>query len=344
MTNNLSKISIIIPVYNVKKYLAESLESVINQTYKNLEIIIINDGSNDGSEKICDKYSKIDSRIKLIKQKNMGLSTARNKGLDCMTGEYIAFLDPDDVYHPEMIEKTYKAITQQNVDCVICNYVPQKTTKTLEKNNVNKKIKALNLSSKIYNKKEILDELTHGKLNNSVWNKLYKKNLWKDVRFPEGHVYEDVLVNILILNKITSIYLLDEVLVIYRLHSKSITHTFTINYIKDMYKAHHTLERTIKSNIPNIFSEEQYYNVCKKTLLIAISKYLKNIKFNNKTKESNKLLKKYIAISMRKAQLKTFNMKEKTIYYMYKNCRHILIVIYKVNNLRKNSIRWISKK
>ena len=123
MINNSSKISIIIPVYNVKEYIKEAIESVINQTYKNIEIIIINDGANDGSEKICDEYSKIDSRIKLINQKNMGLSTARNKGLECITGEYIAFLDPDDVYHPEMIEKAYKAITQKNVDCVICNFI-----------------------------------------------------------------------------------------------------------------------------------------------------------------------------------------------------------------------------
>lgn len=344
MINNSSKISIIIPVYNVKEYIKEAIESVINQTYKNIEIIIINDGANDGSEKICDEYSKIDSRIKLINQKNMGLSTARNKGLECITGEYIAFLDPDDVYHPEMIEKAYKAITQKNVDCVICNFISQKTTKQLEKDNINEAKKAIQLSSKTYNKKEILKELAEGKVNNSVWNKLYKKELWEDIRFPDGHVYEDVQTNIEILNKTTSSYVLDEILVIHRLHNKSITHTFTIDNTKDLYKAFYNLERIVKSNIPDIFTKEQYYNICKRNLLSFISQYLQSAKFNNKTKETNKLLKKYIAISIRKTQLKNFNIKEKIIYYMYKNCRHILIIIYKIHSFRRDAIRRNSKK
>ena len=341
---NSGKISIIIPVYNVKDYLAESIESVINQTYKNLEIIIINDGSNYEEEKICDKYSKIDSRIKLIKQKNMGLSTARNKGLECVTGKYIAFLDPDDIYLPEMIEKTYKALVQNNVDCVICNFSSQETTNKLEKNNINEKEKRLKLPSKTYNKKEILEKLVEGKVNSSVWNKLYKKDLWEDIRFPDGHVYEDVLVNFHILNKTTSCYVLDEILIIHRLHSNSITHTFSKDNINDLYKAHYNLERIVKSNIPKIFTEEQYNNVCKKTLLLFISQYMNNFKFSNKTKEQKILLKKYIAISMRKTQIKNFNTKEKIKYYMYKNCRHILIIISKVNNFRNYAIRRISKK
>ena len=91
-------VSVIIPVFNVRPYLEEALDSVIHQSYENLEIIIINDGSNDGSGEICDEYAVKDKRIRVIHQENRGLSAARNAGLDCMTGDYVAFLDPDDAY------------------------------------------------------------------------------------------------------------------------------------------------------------------------------------------------------------------------------------------------------
>lgn len=97
-------VSIIIPVYNVQKFLREALDSVIQQTYKKLEIIIIDDGSTDGSSEICDEYARNDRRLIVVHQKNRGLSAARNKGLDIMTGDVISFLDSDDVYHVHFIE------------------------------------------------------------------------------------------------------------------------------------------------------------------------------------------------------------------------------------------------
>ena len=134
----LKKVSIIIPVYNMKDYLEEAIESVISQTYKNIEIIIIDDGSNDGSEKICDDYSRLDSRIKVIHQENKGLSAARNKGLEIMTGDYVAYLDPDDVYHPKMIEMLHDKMINEDVDCVICNFISRRTTKKLEFKSIKK--------------------------------------------------------------------------------------------------------------------------------------------------------------------------------------------------------------
>ena len=101
-------ISVIIPIYNVEKYLTKCIESVINQTYKNLEIILVNDGSTDNSKEIIDKYSSIDSRIKVINKKNGGLSDARNVGIELAKGEYITFLDSDDWIELNMYEKLYK--------------------------------------------------------------------------------------------------------------------------------------------------------------------------------------------------------------------------------------------
>ena len=107
-------VSIIIPIYNVEKYLTKCIESVINQTYKNLEIILVNDGSTDNSKEIIDKYSLIDSRIKVINKKNGGLSEARNAGIEIAKGDYIGFLDSDDWIELNMYEKLYKYIKQEN--------------------------------------------------------------------------------------------------------------------------------------------------------------------------------------------------------------------------------------
>ena len=112
-------VSVIIPVYNVLPYIKESIESVINQTYKDLEIIIVDDGSDDGSELVCDIYKK-DPRVKVVHQKNQGLSGARNTGLDISTGDYIAFLDSDDAFYPEMIQTMLEGIEKSKADIVVC--------------------------------------------------------------------------------------------------------------------------------------------------------------------------------------------------------------------------------
>ena len=115
-------ISVIVPVYNVEKYLNRCVDSIINQTYSNLEIILINDGSTDTSGKICDEYKKRDNRIHVIHQKNGGLSAARNAGIVIANGNYFIFVDSDDLIHPQCIEILYKVIKNDCSDIVIGNY------------------------------------------------------------------------------------------------------------------------------------------------------------------------------------------------------------------------------
>ncbi len=119
----MDKITVIIPVYNVEKYLKVAIDATINQTYKNLEIILVDDGSTDSSGKICDEYSKIDNRIKVIHQENKGLSGARNTGLDNATGKYIMFSDSDDTFEIDACEKLYNSIEETNADYVVGNYI-----------------------------------------------------------------------------------------------------------------------------------------------------------------------------------------------------------------------------
>ena len=117
------KVSVIIPIYNVEKYLEKCLNTIINQTYKNLEIILIDDGSTDKSSTICDEYCEKDKRIKVIHKNNEGVSSARNKGIELSKGKYIVFIDPDDYVTDEHVEVLYDCIISNNVDLVISNLI-----------------------------------------------------------------------------------------------------------------------------------------------------------------------------------------------------------------------------
>lgn len=173
--------SIIVPVYNVEKYLDKCLESILRQTFKDFECIIIDDGSPDNSNIIIDKYVKLDQRFKVIHQKNMGLSAARNTGLDIAQRNYIVFVDSDDYIADEYLEKFALKIADTDADIVICGFV--EAYKDYEKN----KVFAVESTEVI--KQNILADVWPS----YIWNKCYKKDLFGDIRFPIGRVYEDLL-------------------------------------------------------------------------------------------------------------------------------------------------------
>lgn len=180
-----SLISIIVPVYKVEKYLKKCLDSIINQTHKNLEIIIVDDGSPDGCPNICDEYSKNDDRIKVIHQKNMGLSIARNNGIKLATGEYIGFVDSDDFIEPTMYEDLYNAIIKNNAQMSICNFNVITNKDKYKRNDYPE--------NKTYDKMEILKEILLDKnIQSYAWNKLYKKELFDGIQYPAGKKYEDI--------------------------------------------------------------------------------------------------------------------------------------------------------
>ena len=196
--NNQPLITVIIPVYKVEKYLRKCVESVIYQTYSNLEIILIDDGSTDNSGLICDEYAKKDSRIRVLHQKNSGISSVRNKGIDMAKGKYFTFIDSDDYVSLDYIEYLYNLITKYNADISICNF------KLIWKNSKSKK--------DTKNKEFLLDSenafknmLFNQGINVSVWAKLYKTNLWRNIRFPINKVYEDTAIIYKIIDKASKI-------------------------------------------------------------------------------------------------------------------------------------------
>lgn len=184
-------VSIIIPIYNVEKYLPKCIESLLNQTNRDIEIILVDDGSPDVCGQICDEYAKVDSRIIVVHQKNQGVSVARNVGLERAKGEYIGFVDPDDWVAPEMYEEMLKAILCEQADMVICGYDYYD-----ESGQIDEMRRYIARKNETISQKEVMKRFSDmpPTIRHGVWNKLFKKELLNGQIFKIGlHSSEDVL-------------------------------------------------------------------------------------------------------------------------------------------------------
>lgn len=295
-------VSIIIPVYNVSQYLEEALDSVVNQTYTNLEIIIIDDGSTDDSYRKCEKYANKDIRIRLIHQENRGLSTARNVGLNVMKGDIVAFLDPDDIMHVSLIEVMMSYLIQEpEIDMVVCRYTICEDVSAIACRNDYIRPSIL---AGIYDCKEILQAVVEEKCNNNVWNKLYRRELWSHIRFPDGHVYEDTDTVYKVIYLCKRICVADQILYYHRRRNDSISNTFSQKAVFDRILAWSHFDDFIRENIPTIFSKEQLNNLMKTQIHILINYYA-----NTGNSEGERLLRRDLQREIHKME-KTINEKE----------------------------------
>lgn len=209
-------ISVIVPVYNVDKYLKRCLDSIISQTYKNLEIILVDDGSTDTSGEICDEYAKLDGRIKAIHKENGGLSSARNAGLDIMTGEYVTFVDSDDYVSNDYVNLMYSQICKHNADIAVVSF---KMFFDGDCECIYDDVPTIT----VYNQKNAIRELLHiAKIKQSAWGKLYCSELYKTIRFPYGKLYEDLAVIYKIMLKANKTVYIDAPLYQYYIRENSI--------------------------------------------------------------------------------------------------------------------------
>lgn len=218
-------ISVIVPVYNVAEYLTECINSIISQTYTNLEIILVDDGSTDDCPRICDEYASKDSRIRVIHKKNGGLSDARNAGLDICTGEWIGFVDSDDFIAPNMYQQLYKAAISQNADIAVCQSVRYENGKFVNLNKDKKK-------EVLYSKSEMINRMFCGSgrgLIISACIKLYRKCIFDTIRFPKGVTVEDAFIILNVIEKCSCMALIPDVLYFYRIRNGSISHVRTWN-------------------------------------------------------------------------------------------------------------------
>lgn len=223
--NDLPLISIIVPVYNVAPYLKRCLESIQGQTYRNIEIILVDDGSSDSSGRICEEYAAKDIRLKVMHKANGGLSAARNEGIIKASGEYISFVDSDDYVCETYIERLFRILYDHDADIAVCGYFRGREERLPK----NKSIQGKQGKIRSYTAKEMLRQW-HGKykqIETVVWNKLYKKTLFTEnnIFFPTGCVFEDVYISHLLIDKSQKIAITSEKLYYYYQRKDSTIHT-----------------------------------------------------------------------------------------------------------------------
>lgn len=229
------KISVIVPVYNVEKYISECIESLINQTFKDIEIILINDGSTDRTGEICRKYSEDDNRILLIDKENEGLSIARNTGLSMAKGEYIAFVDSDDFIDHNMLEIMYDKAIETKADIIKCN------ARILRGPSKHNRLKETEVYSKLLEKVDFIEEIVKKDIvigNNSMvaWGNLYKKDIIESnkLKFVKIIGLEDYLFNMQYFKYVERYCLISNRLYNYRVLNNSLSRTFNPNIFNDL--------------------------------------------------------------------------------------------------------------
>lgn len=222
-------ISVIIPVYNVEKYLAKCVDSVIDQSYKNLEIILVDDGATDSSGRICDEYAARDSRIICIHKKNGGLSDARNTGIEKMTGKYVTFIDSDDYVDKYFIEVLYRNLCENGADISISDFVKVKEKEIPENPDEREKYSII-----CFDHRQSLEALYDDEYKyqfTTAWGKLFTSKLYNQIRFPKGRNYEDTATTHKVLDKSKKVVYTNRTQYFYLTRETSITNCE--KYIKD---------------------------------------------------------------------------------------------------------------
>lgn len=319
-SDDMDKISIVVPVYNVEKFLSRCIDSIICQTYKNLEIILVDDGSKDNSSSICDLYEKKDKRIKVIHKENGGLSSARNAGIEEATGDYIAFVDSDDYIEPNMYEEMYNAAKKLSCDIITCNYKYVYDDGSIKLINNDKKNEEFDFVSSI---KEMN---LFNKFDMSACTKLFKKDLFDDIRFPVGKLSEDYYIMYLLFEKSNKVYYIASPYYNYFQRKNSITKSNKINH-DFMYAALEQM-KYLETKYP-----DELKNICHAAFLSAnltvYDFYLKNgVKcpkemlkvFKNNVKGNYKYVKK----------AKMYGIKKKIQFVLFMYCVPLYNVIFKM--------------
>lgn len=315
-------ISVIIPVYNVAPYLIEALESVVHQTYQYLEIIIIDDGSTDGSGEICEEYAKKDKRIKIIHQENKGLSAARNTGLDTMNGQAIVFLDPDDAFCLQMIETMLNVMQDEEADMVVCKYISIITREHLKPEGKSRP----SLLPGNYTCQEALQFVAEEKLNVSVWNKIYRSELWKDIRFPEGRVYEDWPVVFPVIERTNKVHILSDVLYMHRVHPGSISTTPGLMKNRDWIKNYSDFQSYVEQHTPTVFTTEQVQKTRERNVYRMLEQYVK-CKPSKQHRNELRLLREQILDNTRGVLIN--RKKIWSAYQMFRFCPGLFRMLYR---------------
>lgn len=249
-------ISVIVPIYNVEKYIRKCVDSILKQTYKNIEIILVDDGSKDECGKIIDEYKELDARVKVIHKKNGGLSDARNCGMKCSTGRFLLFIDSDDWIDSEMIKKLYDNIQKYNADISICEFI--------EEDEEGKELSNKKYDDKILlftPKEAIKDLIVQKNITNHAWNKLYKKEIFDNIEYPKGQLMEDVSTTYKLIENSNQIVYQNIALYHYIQRNKSILGNITSKRINDQEKAFFERNKYLENKYPEYSKEIEIDNI-----------------------------------------------------------------------------------
>ena len=319
----MEKVSIIIPVYNIEKYVAKCLDSVTNQSYPNLEIIIVDDGSTDNSLKICKEYQKKDKRIKIIHQENKGLSGARNRGFKESTGDFIWFVDGDDYIEYNSLE-VIKSYLKKN-DIIVFNY---------KKINGKKELKIKNKKNdENINIRYMLSCVT-------AWNKVFKREILEGESFPEGYIYEDIYLIPSLGLKTSKIIFIDEYLYNYVNREHSITNS-NFKFKDKIYVMNHVYDKLHLNNK----DEAEFIYINNLILPSIVDKVQKGHKYN--LKQINDIAKEKFPQYYKNKYWTRGLLRKMFLYCFYKEIFFIPLTMtyfkFKFKNLRYKNIKFSKK-
>lgn len=312
-------ISVVVPVYNGEKYIKETIDSILNQSYKDLELILINDGSTDDSAKICEKYQMKDDRVKLFTQPNQGLSVARNTGIAQAMGEYLFFLDADDILEEHGLEIMFSEM-QNPSSIVVCNFL--KFSNKIKKDN-----KANNYQVIEYTKQRYLNEIFILKKNTYAWGTLIPKKLMEKIQFPTGKYFEDVATMYKVILKANKIIYINTPLVWYRQHENSIVATLNEKKARDYIEAVDEMCNCVSKVFPILIDSAKVIQCYSKISVIEKSENFKDVKFIDEqyrfVKVNIKTAQKKVDIPLQRIKFCLFNVSDK-VYFRINKLRRLI--------------------
>ena len=315
------KISIIVPVYNVDIYLERCLDSIVNQSMKEIEIIVIDGGSTDKSGYICDSYASLDKRIKVIHKNNNGVSHSRNVGLDQAQGEYIMFVDSDDYVDKFFCQIPYELAEENDSDLLIFNY--RKVNEEFEFG-----IKKRLLPDGRISKKDVVNYL-NSNIHDYVWNKIYRKKLFDGIRFPVNEYYEDILVFYKVLLKAHNIYHINSVLYYYFSHEESLTNRKTYEDRRDY------LSHVYKKTCDLINCGYEYYT--EPVAVLRALRYLTYFGFQSELSYKCCELLKHVDKN------DFYNFKTRTLLFLFNHSKFLFSILCIVLNKRSDTEKYLLK-
>ena len=282
----MDKISIIVPVYNIEEYIEKCVKSIKKQTYENLEIILVDDGSTDTAGKICDELAEKDKRIKVIHKKNGGLSSARNEGMKNATGKYICFIDGDDYVREDYCEVLYNALINNNADISAVSYKEIKNSKTRIYNSAARSKKEFDDKCTMYSGDEIIIQFLHWKNFRIAWNKLYKAEVIRNQWFKEGATFEDMFFNYKVLSRIQRLAYVNSPCYYYIRRDGSISTTYSEKNLNDFAEAIIDVFNGVKERFPQL-NKHNYYALLQWLTSLSLKYVTTNQKYPKVIKKSD---------------------------------------------------------